>query len=211
VRTLSGMTCPKCDGKGWIPQFQHNQKGICFLCHGTGVYHTPSRFKETYHITDDPNFKHDNSFENKQQEFGKGLYVSTSDHVLDWHRSMQDQKSGKRREYVVKLDTSKADIIPVSEIPQERELADTIIKHYGNPKKALQMIEAEKPKGDTFGIDPFYIAQQRAWAKMKGLDGISSHDPKEGEQVMLFDDKKVNYSEVMTIDQFMQRQKNGNL
>lgn len=204
------MKCPRCDGKGWIPQFSKNQKGICFLCHGDGDYQTPKKYGTTYHITDNANFKHDSNFENRQQEMGKGLYVSTQNSVLDWHRNMQDQSSGKRREYVVKLDTSKLNIIHLHNIPTERELADEIIKHYGSSKIALEKINAEEPTGDTFDIDPFLIAQQRAWAKAKGFDGIATED-KEGEQVVIFDDKNVKYGESMTIDDFMKRQRRGEL
>ncbi|MFP3427169.1 hypothetical protein, partial [Pseudoalteromonas sp. SIMBA_162] len=29
------VPCPRCDGKGVIPQYFYNRKGICFLCWGS--------------------------------------------------------------------------------------------------------------------------------------------------------------------------------
>ena len=30
--------CPKCAGRGYLPQFQHRKGGECFLCCATGVF-----------------------------------------------------------------------------------------------------------------------------------------------------------------------------
>lgn len=30
------MVCPKCNGKGYIPEYGHIASGVCFLCNGRG-------------------------------------------------------------------------------------------------------------------------------------------------------------------------------
>ena len=30
--------CPRCAGRGYLPQFQHRKGGECFLCCATGVF-----------------------------------------------------------------------------------------------------------------------------------------------------------------------------
>lgn len=30
------VECPRCEGRGFIPQYYYNRKGICFLCWGSG-------------------------------------------------------------------------------------------------------------------------------------------------------------------------------
>jgi len=30
--------CPKCAGRGYMPQFQHHKGGECFACNATGVF-----------------------------------------------------------------------------------------------------------------------------------------------------------------------------
>lgn len=31
------MLCPKCQGKGYLPNYKHVEDGICFLCYGSGI------------------------------------------------------------------------------------------------------------------------------------------------------------------------------
>ena len=33
--------CPRCNGSGHLPQYQHVQRGICFLCWGKGSTSSP--------------------------------------------------------------------------------------------------------------------------------------------------------------------------
>lgn len=34
---MNQITCPKCQGKGYISNYKHVEDGICFLCYGSGV------------------------------------------------------------------------------------------------------------------------------------------------------------------------------
>jgi hypothetical protein len=33
---MNQITCPKCQGKGILPNYKHVEDGICFLCYGSG-------------------------------------------------------------------------------------------------------------------------------------------------------------------------------
>lgn len=41
----SVFTCPRCDGKGWLPEFRHIKNGDCFLCGGAKVITSNRKFK----------------------------------------------------------------------------------------------------------------------------------------------------------------------
>lgn len=38
ARTKIENACPKCAGRGYLPQFQHRKGGECFACGATGVF-----------------------------------------------------------------------------------------------------------------------------------------------------------------------------
>ncbi|MCL6442536.1 MAG: hypothetical protein K6T83_03595 [Alicyclobacillus sp.] len=168
-----------------------------------------SKPKMVYHTTHDPNFRYDPNFKNRQQEMGRGLYTTPAEGMEYWHRAVRDPKTGERRKHIIPMDISEANIIHANDFPSDREMSQFLIEHYGDPQKARQAVEAEKPDGDTFGVNPTQIAIRRAYAKAKGYHGIEMHDDKEGSQIMLFDDSKVKYHPAMTADEFFRKVKGG--
>jgi hypothetical protein len=167
-------------------------------------------FSKVYHLTSNPDFKFDATHSNRQQELGAGLYTSEAQDVEDWHRHLQNPETRERHKYVRPLDVSNAKILHDSNIPRGHELARHLISAYGSGAQAVEALKQEIKDyvgGDTFGEDPMHVAQKRLYAKSGGYDGIASHDPQEGQQIILFDDKNVSYEPNMTIDEFVQHQK----
>jgi hypothetical protein len=163
-------------------------------------------FTKVYHTTKDPNFRHDPSYKNSGQEWGSGLYTAPAKDIPYWHKALQDRVTGERHPYVIPMDISEAKLIHAHHIPSdEGERQEAILDHYGDGDDALQALEHEEKEhvtGETYGLRPHEIAEYRVYAKMKGYDGIIAHDPKEGHQVVLFDDSKVKYGKAMTAPRF---------
>lgn len=38
VAAEAAARCPRCAGKGYLPQFSHRKAGECFQCGGTGLF-----------------------------------------------------------------------------------------------------------------------------------------------------------------------------
>lgn len=172
------------------------------------------RFTKVYHITKDPNFRHDPNHNNSGQEWGRGLYTAPADDVEYWHRALQDKVTGERHPYVVPMDISEAKLIHAHDIPGDAERAEALIEHFGSGEKAIEALEKEEKEnvtGETYGLRPHEIAEHRLYAKIKGYDGIIGYDPKEGRQVILFDDSKVKYEPAMHVDEFFKKKRWGEL
>lgn len=42
-RTILTEQCPRCGGRGYIPRYGHNFKGVCFQCNGAAVVSVSQR------------------------------------------------------------------------------------------------------------------------------------------------------------------------
>jgi hypothetical protein len=160
------------------------------------------RFTTVYHLTSDKDFKYDEGYANTKQEMGSGLYTTSIDDAMYWHRALQD-KEGNRPPYAVPIDASEAKLIHRRDIPDDRLMAKHLISHYGSSKEALKAVDAEEDaiSGETFENSKTAIAMSRLYAKTKGYDGMVLHDEKEGDQVIFFSANKLKFKSVITEDE----------
>src|SRR5690606_15605063 len=138
------------------------------------------KFSKVYHTTKDKDFKHDPNYTNSGQEWGRGLYTAPAEDVEYWHRALADKATGERHPYVRPMDISGAKLLHTKEMPDRRERAQAIMSHFGSgneAREALKREEMEHVTGETYGMRPHEIAEQRVYAKIHGYDGFVAHDP----------------------------------
>jgi hypothetical protein len=130
-----------------------------------------------FHLTNDKNFNYVQDYENNQQEFGIGLYVTPLTNLRNWDANLRG------RQYAIEVFFNKSKIINENDLPSEKQMVDEILKN----GYTADDVEQEMPTGNTFGNRPILIATKRFYAKMLGYDGVLPNvDPKEGEQIILF-------------------------
>jgi hypothetical protein len=136
------------------------------------------------------------NYQNNQQEFGQGLYITPLEDVSNWYKNL----SG--REYAVPIDISSLNIINEEDFPSMGKMAKDLMA----AGFTADDIDALKPKGDTFNRNVVNLVTKREWAKLKGYDAVRPHiDGKEGEQIIILNPSNVNLGEPIPIDEVIRK------
>ena len=139
-----------------------------------------------YHATNEQNFTINNSFNNKQQEMGSGLYITNLEDIFTWDNLLL------HRDYIVELNGN-LNIIKEENMPNVHKMANDLIKNnytLKDVKKEEQLIN-----GETFNRNKHDIAIKRLWSKMNNYDAIEPYFD-EGYQLLVLNTKhltKQNY------------------
>lgn len=151
---------------------------------------------EYYHLTNDLNFQLDTDYQNKQQEFGQGLYITPLENVSNWYKNLGG------REYAIPVDVNNLKIIDENDFPSMREMAKDLMA----AGFTADDIDALKPKGDTFNRNIVNLVTKREWAKLKGYDAVRPNvDNVEGEQIIILNPNNVHLGEPIPIDEIIKK------
>jgi hypothetical protein len=128
---VAEVTCFKCHGKGFLPQFSGIKGGVCFTCHGKGVLNPLSFQRLEMHSDDNRKF----------QKFLTG--VSTKDLIATVRELTREQfqKLGEKNGRLIKYELhDRAEALGVE--VDSLNLSKTV----KNTEEALNKLEKEMPK-----------------------------------------------------------------
>jgi hypothetical protein len=143
-----------------------------------------------YHLTNNSNFNPSQSYNNNQQEFGSGLYITPEHDVKTWDNLLN-------REWAFPIDISQLNIINESDFPSKHKMVNDILDS-GYTKKDVKNMQPS----NTFNRDPMDIATKRLWAQINGYDAVKPFlDKQEGEQIVIFNLSKISIDDPLKTDE----------
>lgn len=143
-----------------------------------------------YHLTNNKDFTIDNTYNNKDQEWGKGLYLTDNNNIENWNNSL------RIRNFIVTLDDSNIKLFDMNSC--ELDVYDMQNEMVENMTCDVEeYINQFLPTGNTFNNDPFELASIQAYVIYKGFDGIiCSKDRIEGQQYIIINTSNLKINNI---------------